>query len=176
SERESISVFMSEETDNQPPLQTDAPSDRPRRPRRRFPRRHSGPRDRGPQEQRTDYNDSAVTEETAGAPRVNEAEQRDEGGASQNGEVEREPELGDGIIEISGKGFGFLRDAKRNFVQTPNDIFVTPEIVRRFVLRDGMWIYGETRRGNRGPQLIRLNQINGEEPTKYQGLRPFEEL
>jgi transcription termination factor Rho len=53
---------------------------------------------------------------------------------------------------------------------------VTPEIVRRFALRDGMWIYGETRRGNRGPQLTRLNKINEEEPTKYQGLRPFEEL
>jgi len=169
---------MSEENENQPPLQTDAPSERPRRPRRRFPRRHN----RGPQEQRENFNgpgdrgDGAVAEETPGAARVNEGEQHDEGGASQNGEVEREPELGDGIIEISGKGFGFLRDAKRNFVQTPNDIFVTPEIVRRFVLRDGMWIYGETRRGNRGPQLIRLNQINGEEPTKYQGLRPFEEL
>src|SRR5207237_7378563 len=93
----------------------------------------------------------------------------------ENGEP-REPEFGDGVIEISGKGFGFLRDAKRNFVQTPQDIFVTPEIVRRFQLRDGMWIYGETRRGNRGPQLIRLNKINEEEPTKYQDLRPFEEL
>jgi transcription termination factor Rho len=112
---------------------------------------------------------------------VNEGDQRDdlsrgEASSSQNGEIEREPEFGDGIIEISGKGFGFLRDAKRNFVQTPNDIFVTPEIVRRFSLRDGMWIYGETRRGNRGPQLTRLNKINEEEPTKYQGLRPFEEL
>ncbi|HEY0370136.1 MAG TPA: hypothetical protein VGC85_11105, partial [Chthoniobacterales bacterium] len=94
-----------------------------------------------------------------------------------NGEdAQREPEFGEGVIEISGKGFGFLRDAKRNFVQTPQDIFVTPEIVRRFGLRDGMWIQGETRRGNRGPQLTRLNQINAEEPTKYQGLTPFEEL
>ena len=97
--------------------------------------------------------------------------------AIENGEQPpREPEFGDGIIEISGKGFGFLRDAKRNFVQTPQDIFVTPEIVRRFQLRDGMWIYGETRRGNRGPQLTRLLKINDEEPTKYQDLRPFEEL
>src|SRR6266705_148823 len=39
-----------------------------------------------------------------------------------------------------------------------------------------MWIYGETRRGSRGPQLVKLLTINGEEPTKYQGLRPFEEL
>src|SRR5207253_287543 len=33
-----------------------------------------------------------------------------------------------------------------------------------------------TRRGNRGPQLIKLLKINDDEPTKYQGLRPFEEL
>ncbi len=103
------------------------------------------------------------------------SEQRDR--VHQNGEEPaREPEFGEGIIEISGKGFGFLRDAKRNFVQTPQDIFVTPEIVRRFQLRDGMWVYGETRRGNRGPQLTRLLKINDEEPTKYQDLAPFEEL
>src|SRR4029077_6759559 len=88
----------------------------------------------------------------------------------------RDPELGEGIVEISGKGFGFLRDPKRNFVQTPQDIFVTPEIVRRFGLRDGMWIHGETRRGNRGPQLTNPLTINGDYPPKYQGLRPFEEL
>src|SRR5262249_58307142 len=87
--------------------------------------------------------------------------------------VPAEPEFGEGIIEISGKGFGFLRDAKRNFVQTPQDIFVTPEIVRRFGLRDGMWIYGETRRGGRGPQLVKLPKINGDEPANYQGLTPF---
>ncbi len=39
-----------------------------------------------------------------------------------------------------------------------------------------MWVYGETRRGNRGPQITRLLKINDEEPTKYQDLRPFEEL
>ncbi len=113
-------------------------------------------------------------------PRDDESadERRDRGQANrENGaELPRDPEFGDGIIEISGKGFGFLREAKRNFVQTPNDIFVTPEIVRRFQLRDGMWISGEIRKGNRGPQLTRLLKINDEEPTKYQDLRPFEEL
>src|SRR5438067_2245106 len=182
---------MSEETDNQRPLETNAMAERSRRPRRRFPRRHDGLRGRGPEnQQRGDLNgpaDQVVPEadrsggSTGGAdggPREYQQRPDQEQPASsfQNGELEREPELGDGVIEISGKGFGFLRDAKRNFVQTPNDIFVTPEIVRRFGLRDGMWIYGETRLGNRGPQLIRLNQINSEEPTKYQGLRPFEEL
>ncbi|MBA3650552.1 MAG: transcription termination factor Rho [Chthoniobacterales bacterium] len=112
---------------------------------------------------------------------VEATEETDENSSSQGGsangvEAAREPEFGEGIIEISGKGFGFLRDAKRNFVQTPQDIFVTPEIVRRFQLRDGMWVYGETRRGSRGPQLTRLLKINDEEPTKYQDLAPFEEL
>src|SRR6187551_1757341 len=108
---------MSEENDNKPPVQTDAPSDRPRRPRRRFPRRHSGPRDRAPQENFNgpgDRTEAGVADETPGAPRVNDGDPRDESrgdaGASQNGEIEREPEYGDGIIEISGKGFGFLRD------------------------------------------------------------------
>ncbi len=109
-------------------------------------------------------------------PSPEERRERAQGPGQNGAELPREPEFGDGIIEISGKGFGFLRDAKRNFVQTPNDIFVTPEIVRRFQLRDGMWVHGETRRGNRGPQLTRLLKINDDEPTKYQDLRPFEEL
>ena len=164
---------MSEETDNQRPLETNAAAERPRRPRRRFPRRHDGPRGRGPEEQRGDLNgpaDRVEQDAGGGAENIQSSEggQRDSpprsdqeqsSGPSQNGEIEREPEFGDGVIEISGKGFGFLRDSKRNFVQTPQDIFVTPEIVRRFGLRDGMWIYGETRRGNRGPQLLSLIHI-----------------
>src|SRR5437764_12918321 len=98
-------------------------------------------------------------------------------GSVDNGEQSQaEPEFGERIIEISGKGFGFLRDPKRNFVQTPQDIFVTPEIVRRFALRDGMWIYGETRRGNRGPQLMKLLKVDDEDPAKYQGASPFDAL
>ena len=38
----------------------------------------------------------------------------------------------EGILEISGKGFGFLREPGNNFRQTPEDVFVTPETVRNF--------------------------------------------
>ena len=127
-------------------------------------------RNRGDRRDRDDRGDRGE-----GGDRGDRGDSRQDG--SPNGErVPEELEFGEGIIEISGKGFGFLRDPKRNFVQTPQDIFVTPEIVRRFALRDGMWVQGETRRGNRGPQLMRLNKINDDEPTKYQGLTPFEEL
>src|SRR5437667_7929855 len=184
---------MNEENENQPaPLETESASteQRQHRPRRRYPRRRY--RDRGSRVGAENFNDSynnspnpspAAADPATGSVGVETLDRSASGGPEgiestvENGEqVEREPEFGEGIIEISGKGFGFLRDPKRNFVQTPQDIFVTPDIVRRFALRDGMWIYGETRRGNRGPQLTKLLKINGEEPTKYQGLRPFEEL
>ena len=79
-------------------------------------------------------------------------------------------------MEVSGKGFGFLREARRNFAQSNNDIFVTPEVVRKYGLRDGMWIRGETRRGNRGPQLFRLTELEGADPDSFQNLPVFEEL
>ncbi len=94
----------------------------------------------------------------------------------------REPEVpaeivyGEGIVEISGKGFGFIRDQKRGFAQSPLDIFVTPEVVRRFNLRDGQWIKGEIRRGSRGPQLHRLLEVNGDAPESVVNLPVFEEL
>ena len=87
-----------------------------------------------------------------------------------------EAQYGEGIVEVSGKGFGFLREAKRSFVQTPADIFVTPEVCRKYNLRDGQWIKGEVRRSSRGPQLFRLTQLNGEDVEKYQSLPNFEEL
>jgi transcription termination factor Rho len=87
-----------------------------------------------------------------------------------------EPVFGEGLIEVSGKGFGFLRDPKRNYVQSPQDIFVTPEVVRKHALRDGLWIKGEIRRGSRGSQLFRLTEINGEHPDRYRNLPVFEEL
>src|SRR5436309_2044373 len=113
---------MSEETDNQRSLETGAAVQRPRRPRRRFPRRHNGPRARGPEEQRGDLNGPADRDDQVAAERVgiansggSESDQRDyqqrsaqgndpslgtDGGPSPNGETQREPEFGDGIIEI----------------------------------------------------------------------------
>jgi transcription termination factor Rho len=90
----------------------------------------------------------------------------------------REDEIGDaeGIVEVSGKGFGFLRDPKRGFAQHPNDVFVTPELCRSYNLRDGQWVKGNTRRGNRGSQLFRITEINGDDPEKSLTLPSFDEL
>ena len=106
----------------------------------------------------------------------------DQGGQGQPGTdgslVSRPAEVqyGEGIVEVSGKGFGFLREAKRSFVQTPADIFVTPEVCRKYNLRDGQWIKGEVRRSSRGPQLFRLTELNGKDPEQFRNLPNFEEL
>jgi len=185
-EQENEKPPLPAQTDNQSrPAEGDSASadSRRRRPRRRYPRRRFY--DRGPRPDNfnnSSYSENSRAESGDYAPGEGPGASPDGGepqgsvGLENNDQTQGEPELGEGIIEISGKGFGFLRDPKRNFVQTPQDIFVTPEIVRRFGLRDGMWINGETRRGNRGPQLTKLLNINADEPTKYQGLRPFEEL
>lgn len=87
-----------------------------------------------------------------------------------------EPTFAEGMVELSGKGFGFLREARRGYAVSQNDIFVTPEVIRNFNLRDGVYIKGETRRGQRGWQLFRLTEIEGEDPEKLKNVPLFEEL
>ncbi len=87
-----------------------------------------------------------------------------------------EPIESEGIVEISPKGFGFLREKKRGFNQSPKDVFITPEIVRIHGLRDGLWVKCVAKEGVRGPQLIELLQINGKKPEAYLNLPYFEEL
>jgi transcription termination factor Rho len=87
-----------------------------------------------------------------------------------------EPTYAEGIVEVSGKGFGFLREAKRAYSATQNDIFITPEVIREHNLRDGVLIKGETRRGPRGIQLFRATEIEGTDPSKFVNIPLFEEL
>jgi transcription termination factor Rho len=87
-----------------------------------------------------------------------------------------EPTFAEGVVEVSGKGFGFLREARRAYAATQNDIFITPEVIREFNLRDGVYIKGETRRGPRGLQLFRCVEIEREDPAKYVNIPYFEEL
>ena len=50
------------------------------------------------------------------------------------------PEEGEGYLEISDKGFGFLRSPGNRFQSKPSDIFVTPDTIRRHYLREGCFI------------------------------------
>jgi len=156
------------------------PARKPRAPSRgtanrrgRKPRTQSEGNDRPPQEARKD--DRRDRPEKQDAPKA-ETEAPKIEVESRPPQPPEPPTFAEGIVEVSGKGFGFLREPKRNFTQSNNDVFVTPEVVRKHGLRDGTWIRGETRRGNRGPQLYKLLEIEGEDPDNFQNLPVFEEL
>jgi len=59
---------------------------------------------------------------------------------------------GSGYLEISEKGFGFLRTAQNHYHPKPTDIFVTPDTIRRSFLREGSLIAGPTQPPHRGHQ------------------------
>ncbi len=82
----------------------------------------------------------------------------------------------EGIVEISPKGFGFLREKIRGFQQSPKDVFITPEVVRQYGLRDGLMVRCISKQGVRGPQLMELLTINDRPPEESARLPYFEEL
>ena len=51
-------------------------------------------------------------------------------------------EIGSGYLEISEKGFGFLRTSENHFHPKPSDIFVTPDTIKRSFLREGSLVEG----------------------------------
>ncbi len=86
------------------------------------------------------------------------------------------PEPSEGILELTPKGYGFLRQKSRLFAQNPQDPWVSPELIRNFGLREGMFITGTERMGHRGPQVTEIREVNGLDPEKVRDLPLFEEL
>ena len=82
----------------------------------------------------------------------------------------------DGMLELAPKGFGFLRVPSKNFEQVRDDVFVSPESIRKFHLRLGQWIHGLYQTGPRGPQLVEVSSINGMPPEQASKLPHFDEL
>ncbi|TAE77778.1 MAG: transcription termination factor Rho [Verrucomicrobia bacterium] len=81
-----------------------------------------------------------------------------------------------GMLELAPKGFGFLRVPGKNFEQARDDVFVSPEMVRRHGLRPGVWIHGVAQEGSRGQQLVELSSINDLTPEQAKKLPSFDEL
>jgi transcription termination factor Rho len=82
----------------------------------------------------------------------------------------------DGIIEMTPKGFGFLRLADTNFEQAKEDIFISPELIRNHALRHGQWLHGKHQDSSRGPQLIEVTMVNDMPPADAAKLPHFDEL
>ena len=87
--------------------------------------------------------------------------------------------MGMGTIEVLNDGFGFLRSPAANYLAGPDDIYVVPQLVRRFGLRTGDTIEGEIRGpkdGERYFALTRITQINFDEPDAVRHRVNFDNL
>ncbi len=89
------------------------------------------------------------------------------------------PITGDGVLEVLSDGFGFLRSAEANYLAGPDDIYVSPNQVRRFGLRTGDTVEGQIRSprdGERYFALLKVNRINHEEPDRLRHRINFDNL
>jgi len=87
--------------------------------------------------------------------------------------------FGDGTLEIMPDGFGFLRSPDQSYLPGPDDIYVSPSQIRRFGLRKGMVIKGAIRppkESERYFALLRVEKVNGRDPTGVGDLVRFEDL
>jgi len=82
-----------------------------------------------------------------------------------------------GVLEVGEKGFGFLRNPARSFQISPNDIYVSPDVIRKFKLRPGLEIEGRAVPPKKGsPQLAEIYKINSHPPEKWTSLKKFDDL
>src|SRR6201747_747596 len=75
--------------------------------------------------------------------------------------------MGEGTIEVLPDGFGFLRSPQANYLAGPDDIYVSPNQVRKFGLRTGDTVEGEIRGPKEGARyfaLGRLVSVNFDDP------------
>jgi len=87
--------------------------------------------------------------------------------------------IGDGVVEVLQDGFGFIRSPNANYLPGPDDIYVSPSQIRRFMLRTGDSIEGEIRSpkvGERYFALLKVNTINFEDPEKSRHKINFDNL
>ena len=86
---------------------------------------------------------------------------------------------GDGVLEVLQDGFGFLRSPSANYLPGPDDIYVSPEMIRQFSLRTGDSIEGvmqAPQENERYFSLTNATRINFDDPEKARHKVHFDNL
>ena len=86
---------------------------------------------------------------------------------------------GDGVLEVVQDGFGFLRSPEANYLPGPDDIYVSPEMIRQYSLRTGDTVEGKIKEPNDNERyfaLTTVETINFEDPEKARHKVAFENL
>ncbi|MFP4526954.1 MAG: transcription termination factor Rho [Candidatus Kapaibacterium sp.] len=87
-----------------------------------------------------------------------------------------------GVLEVLPDGYGFLRSADYNYLPSPDDIYVSPSQIKKFVLRTGDTVRGQVRppkEAERFYALLKVESVNYSDPelmrerTIFDNLTPF---
>lgn len=84
-----------------------------------------------------------------------------------------------GVLEIMPDGYGFLRSADYNYLNSPDDIYVSQSQIKLFGLKTGDTIKGTIRPPKEGEKyfpLIKVDEINGRSPDFIRDRVPFDFL
>ena len=86
---------------------------------------------------------------------------------------------GEGVLEVMNDGFGFLRSSDYNYLSSPDDIYVSSQIIRQYGLKTGDVIEGPVRPPRENEKyfpLMKVATINGCNPDAVRDRSPFENL
>jgi transcription termination factor Rho len=87
--------------------------------------------------------------------------------------------LGDGVLDILQEGYGFLRSSNDSYVSGPDDIYVSPNQIRRFNLSTGDVVAGKIRAPKKGEKyfaLVKVSEVNEDKPENVRNRIPFASL
>jgi transcription termination factor Rho len=86
---------------------------------------------------------------------------------------------GDGVLEVLQDGFGFLRSPEANYLPGPDDIYVSPDMIRQYSLRTGDTVEGVMKEPNDNERyfaLTSVERINFEDPERARHKVAFDNL
>jgi transcription termination factor Rho len=87
--------------------------------------------------------------------------------------------LAEGVLEIMQDGYGFLRSSDYNYLNSPDDVYVSQSQIKLFGLKTGDTVTGSIRPPKEGEKyfpLIKVEKINGREPSWVRDRVPFDFL
>jgi len=87
--------------------------------------------------------------------------------------------ISEGVLEIMPDGYGFLRSSDYNYLNSPDDVYVSQSQIKLFGLKTGDTVRGSIRPPKEGEKyfpLIKIDKINGRDPAYVRDRVPFEYL
>ncbi len=87
--------------------------------------------------------------------------------------------MAEGVLEVMPDGFGFMRSSDFNYLNSPDDVYVSQQQIKTYGLLPGDTIRGAIRPPREGEKyfpLIRIDNINGRDPAWVRDRIPFKFL